>query len=227
MLEKKSAKGDLDGKKTTFILIGFVFVLALVYVGFELFATKPNVEIMTIDDGDFVAVMDDQVQATDQAPPPAPPQQQQQEAVIHVVENFVQVNTDFDFSQDFDQNMAVEEYVPIDIVEQEVDNTPPLRVAEKLPQFPGGMEKFYEMLRNELQYPETARAANMQGTVVIEFVVEKNGSISNPKAVVQLFPDCDNEAIRALLKLPKWEPAEQMGRPVRCYFTIPVRFTLQ
>jgi protein TonB len=227
MIEKKSAKGDLDGKKTTFVLIGFVFVLAMVYVGFELFATQPKAEIMSIEDADFVAVVDEQVQATDQTPPPAPPQQQQQEAVINVVENFVQVNAEFDFSTDFNENEAVTDYVPIDIVEADVDNTPPLRVAEKLPEFPGGMEKFYDMLRNELQYPETARAASIQGTVVIEFVVEKNGSITSPEVKHSLFPDCDKEAVRALLKLPKWIPAEQMGRPVRCYFIISIKFTLQ
>jgi len=227
MLEKKSAKGDLDGKKTTFVLIGFVVVLAMVYVGFELFATQPKTEMMAVEDADFVAVVDEQVQSTDQTPPPAPPQQQQQEAVINVVENFIHVNTDFDFSSDFDMNESISDYVPIDIVETEVDNTPPLRVAEKLPEFPGGMEKFYEMLRNELQYPETARAANIQGPVMIEFVVEKNGSISNPKVLYSLFPDCDKEAIRALLQLPKWHPAEQMGKPVRCYFTLPIRFSLQ
>jgi protein TonB len=182
---------------------------------------------MFVEDDDFVAVVDEQVESTDQTPPPAPPQQQQQEAVINVVENFVQVSTDFDFSNDFDENAAITEYVPIDLVETEVDNTPPLRVAEKLPEFPGGMEKFYELLRNELKYPETARNANIQGAVVIEFVVEKNGSISNPKTIYSLFPDCDKEAIRALLQMPKWTPAEQMGRPVRCYFTIPIRFTLQ
>ena len=227
MLEKKSAKGDLDGKKTTFVLIGFVFVLALVYVGFELFATQPNTEIVTVDDADFVDVVDDQIQSTDQTPPPPQQQQQQQEIVIKVVENTINVSTDFDFGNDFDQNESIDAYVPIDIVETEVDNTPPLRVAEKLPEFPGGMEKFYAMLQNELKYPETARNANIQGTVVVEFVVEKDGRITAPKAIYSLFPDCDKEAIRALLQLPKWAPAEQLGKPVRCYFTIPIKFTLQ
>jgi protein TonB len=227
MIEKKSAKGDLDGKKTTFVLIGFVFVLAMVYVGFELFATQPKVEIMSIEEADFGEIKDEDVLATDQTPPPAPPQQQQQEAVINVVSNLVQVNNKFDFSTDFDEDESIKDYAPIDIVETDVDATPPLRFAEKQPEFPGGMEKFYEMLRNELQYPESARAAGMQGTVVIEFVVEKNGSITNPKVTHTLFPDCDKEAIRALLKLPKWTPAEQMGKPVRCYFSIPIKFTLQ
>jgi protein TonB len=227
MIEKKSAKGNLDGKRTTFVLIGFVFVLAMVYVGFELFASKPKTEIMAIEDADFIEQNDEQVQATDQTPPPAPPQQQQQEAIINVVENFVQVNTNFDFNTEFDENEAITDYVPIDIVETTVDDTPPVRIAEKLPEFPGGMERFYEMLRNELQYPETARAAGIQGTVVLEFVVEKNGSISNPKVLYSLFHDCDQEAIRALLKLPKWKPAEQMNKPVRCYFSISIRFTLQ
>jgi protein TonB len=198
----------------------------MVYVGFELFATQPKEDIMSKEDIDFVTVVDEQVQATDQ-PLPLAPLPQQQEAVINVVENFIQVNAEFDFSTNFNENEAVPVYVPIDIVETEVDNTPPVRFAEKQPEFPGGMEKFYEMLRNELQYPETARAAGMQGTVVVEFVVEKNGNITSPKIIHSLFPDCDKEAVRALLKLPKWKPAEQMGKPVRCYYKIPIKFTLQ
>jgi protein TonB len=177
MIEKKSAKDALSGKKTTFLLIGFVFVLAMVYDGFELFASKPKTEIISIEDAD--------------------------------------------------KNEAVTEYEPIDIVETEPDTTPPVRFAEKLPEFPGGREKLYEMLNNELQYPESARAAKIQGTVVIEVIIEKNGSISNPKVLYSLSPDCDQEAIRALLKLPKWKPAEQMGKPVRCCYTIPIKFTLQ
>jgi protein TonB len=227
MIEKKSAKGTLSGKKTTFLLIGFVFVLAMVYVGFELFASQPKTEIMSIDDADFVELNDEQVQATDKTPPPVLPKQQPQQAVINAVENIVRVNDKFDFGTEFNEDDAIPEYVPIEIIETEVDNKPPVYFTEKMPEFPGGMEKFYEMLRNELQYPESARAIGIQGTVVLEFVVEKNGSISNPKVLYSLFHDCDQEAIRALLNLPKWKPAEQLGKPVRCYYRISVKFTLQ
>ena len=95
-----------------------------------------------------------------------------------------------------------------------------------MPEFPGGMEAMYSFLRNELQYPAVARVNNIQGTVLLEFVVEKDGSISNAKPLVSLYPECDAEAIRIVNKMPKWKPAKQNGKPVRCYFNLPIRFKL-
>lgn len=227
MLEKKTPKGDIDNKRTSFILIGLIIVLSLVYAGFELFASQDKEELI-IEDIEEIIIVEDDVLATDQTPPPPPPPvEQQQEVILNLVDDNIKVNTEFDFSQDFDENFAVEEYVPIDIVEEVVDDTPPVRFAEKMPEFIGGMEALYAFLRENLVYPEVARNSGIQGTVLIEFVVERDGSISNVKTLVPLFPECDTEAIRVIKKLPKWKPGEQMGKPVRVFFNLPVRFTLQ
>lgn len=228
MLDKKSDKGNLEKRKSTFILIGFAIVLGLTYVSFELFASRDKGVVAALEDDEFIEVMDEDVIATDQTPPPPPPPvAQQQEIVLNIVDDNIKVNTDFDFSQDFDENMAIEEYVPIEIVEEEVDNTPPVRFAEEMPEFVGGMEAMYSFLQKELTYPEVARNNGIQGTVVLEFVVERDGSVSNVKPLVSLFPECDAEAIRVVKKMPKWKPGKQMGKPVRCYFNLPIRFTLQ
>jgi protein TonB len=228
MIEKKSDKGNLEKRKLSFLLIGFAAVLALTYVSFELFASRDKGTVMAIDDDEFIEVMDEDVIATDQTPPPPPPPvAQQQEVVLNIVDNSIQVNTDFDFSQDFDEDAEVEEYVPIDIVEEETEEAPPVRFAEEMPEYIGGMEAMYAFLKNELQYPEVARNNNIQGTVLLEFVVERDGSVSNVKPLVSLYPECDAEAIRVVKKMPKWKPGKQMGKPVRCYFNLPIRFTLQ
>ena len=228
MIEKKSDKGNLEKRKTSFLLIGFAVVLALTYVSFELFASRDNGTVMALDDDEFIEVMDEDVIATDQTPPPPPPPvAQQTEVVLNIVEDNIKVNTDFDFSQDFDENLEIEEYVPIEIVEEEAEEAPVVRFAEKMPEFPGGTEAMYSFLQKELTYPEVARNNGIQGTVLLEFVVERDGSVSNVKPVVSLFPECDAEAIRVVKKMPKWKPGEQLGKPVRCYFNIPIRFTLQ
>lgn len=228
MIEKKSDKGNLEKRKLSFLLIGFAAVLALTYVSFELFASRDKGTVMAIDDDEFIEVMDEDVIATDQTPPPPPPPvAQQQEVVLNIVEDNIKVNTDFDFSQDFDENLEIEEYVPIEIVEEEAEEAPVVRFAEKMPEFPGGTEAMYSFLQKELTYPEVARNNGIQGTVLLEFVVERDGSVSNVKPVVSLFPECDAEAIRVVKKMPKWKPGEQLGKPVRCYFNIPIRFTLQ
>lgn len=228
MIEKKSEKGNLEKRKTTFLLIGFAIVLGLTYVSFELFASRDKGAVMTLDDEEFIEVMDEDVIATDQTPPPPPPPvAPQQEIVLNIVDNNIKVNTDFDFSQDFDENLEIEEYVPIEIVEEAVDETPPVRFAEEMPEFIGGMEAMYSFLQKELTYPEVARNNGIQGTVLLEFVVERDGSVSNVKPLVSLFPECDAEAIRVVKKMPKWKPGKQMGKAVRCYFNLPIRFTLQ
>ena len=141
-----------------FLLIGLVLVLALVYVAFELFATQEKSQVMTVEEEEYVDIMDENVLATDQTPPPpAPAVQQQTEVVINIVEDNIKVTTDWDFSQDFDESAVIEEYTPIDIVEGAVDDTPPVRFAEEMPEFIGGEEALYKFLSNELKYPNLAK----------------------------------------------------------------------
>jgi protein TonB len=228
MIEKKSQKGDLDKRKNTFLLIGMVVVLGLVYAGFELFATNDLSKDLGIADEELIMIMDEDVIATDPTPPPPPPPvAQQAEVMLKIVEDNIKVNTDFDFSQDFDLDMAVEEYVPIDIVEEEVETAPPVRFAEEMPEPVGGFDNMYEFLRSNLKYPEVARNNGISGSVFLEFVVEKDGSISGVKVLAGVYPELDQEAIRVVKMLPKWKPGKQMGKPVRCFFQIPVKFTMQ
>lgn len=99
--------------------------------------------------------------------------------------------------------------------------------AEEFPEFPGGNDALKAFLQSEIRYPDVAKNNGITGTVLIEFVVEKDGSLTNPKVKVPLFPDCDNEAIRAIMSMPKWKPGKNMGKPVRCYYQVPVSFKIQ
>jgi len=227
MVEKKSFKGDLERRRNTFVLIGFVVSLAMVYACFELYATGDLAKDVGIPDEEAIFVMDEDVIATDPTPPPPPPPvAQQQEIMLQIVEDNIKVNTDFDFSQDFDLDAIIEEYVPIEIVEEEVDNTPPLRFVEEMPEPVGGMDAMYAFLQANLKYPEVARNNNIQGQVFLEFVVERDGSISGVKVLAGVYPELDQEAMRVVRMMPKWKPGKQMGKTVRCFFQIPIRFSI-
>lgn len=100
----------------------------------------------------------------------------------------------------------------------------PVYFTEELPEFPGGVDSLNAFLAREIQYPPIAKNNGITGTVLIEFVVEKDGRVTNGRVKVPLFPDCDVEAMRAVMSLPNWKPGKNLGEPVRCYYQVPVTF---
>jgi periplasmic protein TonB len=229
MITKKNDKGNLENKRTMFLLVGFIVVLALVYAGFELFASEDKAPAFTMEDDEFIEVKDEDVIATDQTPPPPPePVHQQQAVVLNIVEDNIKVNTDLDFGQDIFEDDAIPEVEDevVEVIEEEADNTPPVYFTEDMPEFPGGTEALYSFLGKEIQYPEVARNNGITGTVLVEFVVERDGRVSNAKVKVPLYPDCDKEAVRGIMAMPKWKPGKNMGKPVRCFFQVPVTFRM-
>ena len=100
-------------------------------------------------------------------------------------------------------------------------------VAEQMPEFPGGMKELLKFLQNNLKYPENAMKNNVQGRVIVQFVVEKDGTLTEFKVARSVDPDLDAEALRVLQTMPKWKPGMQRGKIVRVKFTVPVSFKLQ
>jgi len=107
------------------------------------------------------------------------------------------------------------------IIEDEV-----FLVVEVAPEFPGGNEALLNYLGENIIYPQEALKANIQGTVYVSFIVEKNGEVSNIKVMRGIGGGCDEEAVRVVQSMPKWKPGTQRGKPVRVQFNWPVRFIL-
>ena len=100
-------------------------------------------------------------------------------------------------------------------------------VVEEMPSFPGGDRKLMEYLSENIRYPEELADACIQGRVIVSFIVEKDGSISNVKVAKSLDPLLDKEAVRVVSGMPKWIPGRQNGVAVRVRYIIPVTFRLQ
>lgn len=100
-------------------------------------------------------------------------------------------------------------------------------VAEQMPEFPGGMKELLKFLQDNVKYPESAMKNNVQGRVIVQFVVEKDGTPTEFNVVRSVDPDLDAEALRVLKTMPKWKPGMQRGEVVRVKFTVPVAFKLQ
>ena len=142
--------------------------------------------------------------------------------ILRIVENGLCVSTDEpDFGEDvFDYEGIVE-------ADDDYDEPPMMGLlTEEMPEFPGGMDSLQAFLAREIQYPQVAKDNGISGTVLVEFVVEEDGRVTNAVVKVPLFPECDKEAVRAVMSLPKWKSGKNMGKPVRCYYQVPVTFEL-
>ena len=110
--------------------------------------------------------------------------------------------------------------------EAKVDENGIHQVCEEMPEFPGGMRECMNWLSKNVNYPATAQEKGIQGRVIIQFVVERDGSITEPKVVRGVDPDLDKEALRVVSAMPNWKPGKHKGEAVRVKYTLPVMYRL-
>jgi len=110
------------------------------------------------------------------------------------------------------------------IIVTEPEHKGPFIVVEQMPQFPGDLNAY---IGRHLTYPEQARANGIEGRVVIEFVVNEDGKVSNTRIVRSIGGGCDEEALKMVASMPAWKPGKHNGIPVKVFFTLPVKFELK
>ena len=142
--------------------------------------------------------------------------------ILQIVEDGLCVSTDVPDFGEIDVTDDYEGFIETD----DYYEKPPMLFVEEMPEFPGGMDSLYAFLARKIQYPPIAKDNGITGTVLVEFVVEEDGRVTNAKVKVPLFPECDKEAVRGVMSMPKWKPGKNMGKPVRCYYQVPVTFRL-
>ena len=99
--------------------------------------------------------------------------------------------------------------------------------VEDMPEFPGGEQAMMDFVAKNVQYPKEAMEKEISGRVLVGFIVEKDGSISETEIVKGIGGGCDEEAVRVVKAMPKWKPGKQKGKPVRVHFMLPLTFKLQ
>ena len=100
------------------------------------------------------------------------------------------------------------------------------KIVECMPEFPGGMKGCLDFIQTEMCYPEEAKKAGIQGRVILQFIIEKDGTHAQPRIVRSVHPLLDKEALRIIRQMPKWTPGKQDGKPQRVLYTIPISFRL-
>lgn len=234
---KKSYEADLEHQWKKRFLLGLVLVLAVLVVALELNfrdgAVEYNEELLddivqelelkaAVDQEDMIAVMEEPEEES------APPtrlnpvdEPVMKEAADRLAENRQEL---FEGETEATEQEKVPPIPPVAI---DADNNPlNFRVVERLPEFPGGMTEFMKWLTKNLKYPESARRQNQQGTVVVSFIVNTDGSTSEIKVVRPRHPDLDREAVRVVRMMPKWKPGEDHGKVCRTMISIPIVFKI-
>lgn len=225
---KKSKNAQIENLRGTWLLMGFVAVLAFLFVAFEWAHYDKQVDLSSgINEPVFVEDMVPITFAAPTPPPPPPPAPTIIEQLV-VVDNETEVNTLVNVdSEDFNNKGVEVGYVPIIEDEPEIVEDVIFDVVEEMPSFREGQAALMQYLAKNMKYPLIPQEQGIQGKVIIQFVVDKDGSIADPVVVRSVDPYLDKEALRVVSGMPKWNPGKQRNKPVRVKFTVPVTFRLQ
>ncbi len=225
MQVKKSEKASLEKDKIVYVLMGLVFVLSLCYVALEW--TEREVTKYDVTDTEFLFEEEVEIQQTSQeTPPPPPPPAVQEVEVLNVVEDNVETESIEVNTEETETEVVIA--APVEAPVEEEEEEVVFVVVESMPEFPGGQQALFKYLSENVKYPVIAQENGIQGRVICQFVVNKDGSIVDVE-VVRSGGDAslDKEAIRVIKSMPKWKPGKQRGKPVRVKYTVPVNFKLQ
>ena len=225
MQVKKSENASLEKDKIVYVLMGLVFVLSLCYVALEW--TEREVTKYDVTDTEFLFEEEVEIQQTSQeTPPPPPPPAVQEVEVLNVVEDNVETESIEVNTEETETEVVIA--APVEAPVEEEEEEVVFVVVESMPEFPGGQQALFKYLSENVKYPVIAQENGIQGRVICQFVVNKDGSIVDVE-VVRSGGDAslDKEAIRVIKSMPKWKPGKQRGKPVRVKYTVPVNFKLQ
>ena len=225
MQVKKSEKASLENDKIIYVLMGLVFVLSLCYVALEW--TEREVTKYDVTDTEFLFEEEVETQQTSQeTPPPPPPPAVQEVEVLNVVEDNVETESIEVNTEETETEVVIA--APVEAPVEEEEEEVVFVVVESMPEFPGGQQALFKYLSENVKYPVIAQENGIQGRVICQFVVNRDGSIVDVE-VVRSAGDAslDKEAVRVIKSMPKWKPGKQRGKAVRVKYTLPVNFKLQ
>lgn len=224
---KKSPKADLEGKKGVFFEIGLTLALAVLLFAFE---WKSSTEQVTPFQTPAEEQIEDEIIPITQQmlkPPPPPPPAPKLTDLIDIVEDDTNIDEDLEIldAEDQSENKVIENITDIGTYEgEDTGETEVFHVVEDMPSFPGG--NVSKWIAKNVKYPVLAMENGIQGKVFIQFVIERDGSITDVKVARGVDASLDKEAVRVVQSMPKWKPGKQRGKPVRVAYTLPINFQL-
>jgi len=205
--------------KITYVLTGLTLSLAIFLCVLEYKNIKPTNSYVT---SSLIALEDEEIVEINKPLTTPPPPPVSIPDVVEVVKDEKVIDKPvLLLDPEIDINIVIEvEEEPKPVVEEIFD------IVEEMPEFIGGIEKLYEYLGNNINYPEQAKDFSIQGKVFVQFVVWKDGTIRDVKVVKGAHKLLDKEALRVITKMPVWKPGKQRGKNVNARFTLPIKFRI-
>jgi periplasmic protein TonB len=224
---KKTDRADLDKMRSLIFSGSLLLTMAMVVFAFEVNTRVPGKVIeITAASTTFEPLAD--VPLTEIPPPP--PMVVQQPRIVEVP-NEEEIKDDINIQFDIDvtdrtavQEFTIQEVAPPVIDDEDADKI--FIVVEQTASPKGGMGAFYKYVSENIHYPAQARRLNVEGKVFVEFVVERDGSITQLVVIKGIGAGCDEEAIRIIQNSPPWEPGKQRGKPVKQRMVLPIHFKM-
>ena len=225
---KKSPKANLEDKRLTFVFMGLIVALAILYTCFEW--TQREITVHEADNEDFLVEEEIQIDQTfqEETPPPPPEPEEVPEVIeeIKIVEDDVETQEVNFSTEDTKEEVKIHQIeLPEEPEEEEIEEV--FMVVEEMPEFPGGMQKLMKYFSDNVRYPVVAAENGIQGRVICQFTVWKDGTIRDIVVLKGVDKSLDKEAIRLIENMPNWKPGKQRGKAVSCKYTVPVSFRLQ
>ncbi len=223
---KKNPKADLKKYRGLLLEIGLILSLILVIVAFTYTPKEVRIEKVEVDYGPVEEQITEITRQDLKTPPP--PKKVEVKVItdlLQVVTNDTKVEMDVDFTE-FDEDVEVIQSIGTST--EVIEDDQPFLFAETMPSFNGGdLGTFRKWVMERIQYPQIAAENGISGRVIVTFVIEKDGSLTNIETLLTPDRSLSEEAARILKQSPKWTPAMQRNQPVRLKFTLPVEFSIQ
>ena len=223
MEAKKSEKADLEKKSSFFFSIGLVITMILVIMAFE---NKQYDETLSALVGKNTNTFEEMLEVPPTDLPPPPPPQIQAPVIVEVPdEEEIEEEIDVKFDVEASEETKIQEVVVVaEEAKEEVDEI--FTIVEEPASPKGGMPAFYKYVGEKVKYPAQARRMGIEGKVFVEFVIGRDGSISEVRAVKGIGAGCDEEAVRIVQGAPSWTPGKQRGKAVKQRMVLPITFKL-
>lgn len=225
---KKSPKADLENKRNIFVQIGLVIALGITLFAFEWTTKVEQASSLGTMAGQEVEDEIIPITRQEEVKPPPPPPPPKVVEVLTIVDDDTEIDDELEIEDTEADDQTVIDIAPvIQTEEEEEEEAQVFFIVEEMPEFPGGELALRKFIAQSIKYPVIAQENGIQGKVYVNFVVDKDGSVTAAKVARGVDPSLDKEAMRVVNSLPKWKPGKQRGKAVKVSYTVPINFVLQ